>query len=70
MTRWIMEWLTVSFISVLGISILLVFSTLWSIIPDHIANTGLGSLNAEGKAALVLLFVIVVGSVKLFSSPK
>ncbi|TFG71407.1 MAG: hypothetical protein E4H27_04680 [Anaerolineales bacterium] len=70
MTRWIMEWLTISFIGVLGIGILVVFNTLWSIIPGQIADTGLGSLDAEGKAAILLLFVVIIGSVKLFSGRK
>ncbi len=70
MTRWIMEWLTISFIGVLGIGILVVFNTLWSIIPAQIAAADLGSLDTEGKAAFLLLFVIIIGSVKLFSSRK
>ena len=68
MSRWIMEWLTVSIFGVFGVSLVFVFSTLWSLIPAHIAQTGLGSLDTEGKAALILLFVIGVGCVKLFSN--
>ena len=70
MTRWIMEWLTISVIGFFGVGAMMVFSTVWSIIPDRIAATNLGALDTEGKFALVLLFVIVVGCVKLFSKPE
>ena len=70
MIRWIMEWFTISIIGLVGFGVAVVFSTFWSLIPSHIAESSLGTLDSEGKAALIILFIIVVGCVKLFSRPR
>ncbi|MDF1515926.1 MAG: hypothetical protein P1S60_19110 [Anaerolineae bacterium] len=70
MTKWLMEWLTLSIIGVFGIGALMVLSTVWSLIPERISESGLGALDTEGKFALLLLFVIGVGCVKLFSKSE
>lgn len=69
MARWIMEWFTVSIVGLLGFGMIVVFSTFWSLIPSQIAESSLGTLDAEGKAAFILLFIIAIGCVKLFSRP-
>ena len=68
MTRWIMEWFTISIVGVFGLSIMYVFSKVWSLIPTQVAASNLGAMQMEGKIALTLLFVIAVGCVKLFTS--
>lgn len=70
MARWIMEWFTISIVGLCGFGVAIVFSTFWSLIPNQIASGSLGTLDAEGKAALILLFIITVGCVKLFSQPR
>ena len=67
MTRWIMEWVSVSFIGVFGLATMYIFSKLWVLIPTQVADSALGAINLEGKVALTLLFVIAVGCVKLFT---
>ena len=67
MTRWIMEWFTISFIGVFGLGLMYVFSKLWALIPDQVTASNLGTMDMEGKIALTLLFVIAVGCVKLFA---
>jgi hypothetical protein len=62
-----MEWFTISFIGVFGLGTMYVFSKIWALIPDQVAESNLGAMNLEGKIALTLLFVIAVGCVKLFS---
>jgi uncharacterized SAM-binding protein YcdF (DUF218 family) len=70
MARWIMEWITVSVFGVFSIGALYVFSVVWSLIPARIAESSLGALDAEGKAALILLFIIGVGFFKLFTKSE
>ena len=68
MTRWMMEWFTISVVGVFGLGIMYVFSKVWSLIPTQVAESNLGAMQMEGKIALTLLFVIAVGCVKLFTS--
>lgn len=67
MTRWLMEWFTVSFVGIFGLGIMYVFSKLWVLVPAQVAESSLGVMEFEGKIALTMLFIIVVGCVKLFS---
>ena len=54
--------------AVFGLGIMYVFSKIWALIPDQLAETSLTTMEMEGKIALTLLFVIVVGCAKLFAS--
>jgi hypothetical protein len=67
MAKWLMEWFTISTIGVFGLGFMYIISRIWSLIPTEVAESNLGSMEMEGKIALTLLFVIIVGCVKLFS---
>jgi hypothetical protein len=68
MARWIMEWFTISSIGVFGLGIMYIMTRLWELIPTKIADGSLAAMELEGKIALTMLFVIVVGCIKLFSN--
>jgi hypothetical protein len=67
MARWLMEWFTISMIGIFGLGFMYIFSRIWSLIPAELAESSLSSMEMEGKIAFTLLFVIIVGCVKLFS---